>query len=102
MEISSVIGMIPGVGVPIYLTFKAINGFVASLVGAIIVIVSSGLPFWGTLTGTYAASLGSTFGSYLFLFTIGSAYSLDKSRTDIACPSGFVISPVRTGTLRTV
>ena len=75
MEIISVIGMVLGVAVLIYLTFKGINGFVASLVGSIIVIVSSALPFWGTLTGTYAASLGSTFGSYLFLFTIGSAYS---------------------------
>lgn len=75
MEIISVIGMVLGVAVLIYLTFKGVNGFVASLVGSIIVIVSSGLPFWGTLTGTYAASLGSTFGSSLFLFTIGSAYS---------------------------
>ena len=75
MEIISVIGMVLGVAVLIYLTFKGVNGFVASLVGSVIVIVSSGLPFWGTLTGTYAASLGSTFGSYLFLFTIGSAYS---------------------------
>ena len=75
MEIISVIGMILGVAVLIYLTFKGINGFVASIVGSIIVIITSGLPFWETLTGTYAASLGSTFGSYLFLFTIGSAYS---------------------------
>lgn len=75
MEIISVIGMVLGVAVLIYLTFKGVNGFVASLVGSVIVIVSSGLPFWGTLTGTYAVSLGSTFGSYLFLFTIGSAYS---------------------------
>ena len=75
MEIISVIGMVLGVAVLIYLTFKGVNGFVASLVGSVIVIVSSGLPFWGTLTGTYAASLGSTFGSNLFLFTIGSAYS---------------------------
>ncbi len=75
MQIVSVIGMIVGVAVLIYLTFKGLNGFVASLIGSIIVIITSGLPFWGTLTGSYAASLGSTFGSYLFLFTIGSAYS---------------------------
>ena len=75
MEILSVVGMILGVAALIYLTFKGVNGFVASIIGSIIVILTSGLPFWGTLTGTYAASLGSTFGSYLFLFTIGSAYS---------------------------
>ena len=75
MQIVSVIGMIVGVAVLIYLTFKGLNGFVASLIGSIIVIITSGLPFWGTLTGSYAASLGSPFGSYLFLFTIGSAYS---------------------------
>ena len=75
MEILSVVGMILGVAALIYLTFKGVNGFVASIIGSIIVILTSGLSFWGTLTGTYAASLGSTFGSYLFLFTIGSAYS---------------------------
>lgn len=47
MEIISVIGMVLGVAVLIYLTFKGVNGFVASLVGSVIVIVSSGLPFWG-------------------------------------------------------
>ena len=46
MEIISVIGMVLGVAVLIYLTFKGVNGFVASLVGSVIVIVSSGLPFW--------------------------------------------------------
>lgn len=45
MEIISVIGMVLGVAVLIYLTFKGVNGFVASLVGSVIVIVSSGLPF---------------------------------------------------------
>lgn len=75
MEILSVVGMILGIAALIYLTFKGVNGFVASIIGSIIVILTSGLSFWGTLTGTYAASLGSTFGSYLFLFTIGSAYS---------------------------
>lgn len=75
MEIFSVIGMILGVALLIYLTFKGINGFVASVIGALVVILTSGLPFWETLVGTYATSLGSTFGTYLFLFTIGSAYS---------------------------
>lgn len=59
MQIVSVIGMIVGVAVLIYLTFKGLNGFVASLIGSIIVIITSGLPFWGTLTGSYAASLVS-------------------------------------------
>lgn len=75
MEIISVIGMVLGVAALIYLTFKGVNGFVASIIGSIIVILTGGMPFWGTLVGTYASSLGSTFGSYLFLFTIGSAYS---------------------------
>lgn len=75
MGFISVIGMILGVALLIYLTFKGINGFVASIIGVLVVILTSGLPFWGTLVGTYAASLGSTFGTYLFLFTIGSAYS---------------------------
>ena len=46
MQIVSVIGMIVGVAVLIYLTFKGLNGFVASLIGSIIVIITSGLPFW--------------------------------------------------------
>ena len=42
MEIISVIGMVLGVAVLIYLTFKGVNGFVASLVGSVIVIVKIG------------------------------------------------------------
>lgn len=51
MEILSVVGMILGVAALIYLTFKGVNGFVASIIGSIIVILTSGLSFWGTLTG---------------------------------------------------
>lgn len=75
MATVSVIGMLLGVAVLIYLTFKGLNGFISSLIGAIIVIVFSQMDFWGTLTGVYGKSLGGTFGSYLFLFTIGSCYS---------------------------
>lgn len=45
MEILSVVGMILGVAALIYLTFKGVNGFVASIIGSIIVILTSGLPF---------------------------------------------------------
>ena len=75
MEIISVIGMVLGVAVLIYLTFKGVNGFVASPGRLGYRDCKQRAPVLGTLTGTYAASLGSTFGSYLFLFTIGSAYS---------------------------
>lgn len=47
MEILSVVGMILGVAALIYLTFKGVNGFVASIIGSIIVILTSGLSFWG-------------------------------------------------------
>lgn len=75
MEAIGVIGMIVAIVALIYLTFKGMNGFVASLVASVIVIVTSGLPFWDTMVNTYAVSLGSVFGSYVFLFCIASAYS---------------------------
>ena len=47
----------------------------ASLVGSVIVIVRQRAPVLGDSDRHLRGSLGSTFGSYLFLFTIGSAYS---------------------------
>jgi H+/gluconate symporter-like permease len=75
MEIIGVIGMVVAIVALVYLTFKGMNGFVASLIATVILIVTSVLPFWDTLINTYAASLGSTFASYLFMFCIASAYS---------------------------
>lgn len=75
MEAIGVIGMIVAIVALVYLTFKGMNGFVASLAATAIVIVTSGLPFWSTMVGTYAASMGSVFGSYLFMFCVASAYS---------------------------
>lgn len=75
MEAIGVIGMIVAIVALIYLTFKGMNGFVASLIATAIVIVTSGLPFWSTMVGTYASSMGSIFGSYLFMFCVASAYS---------------------------
>ena len=75
METIGVIGMIIAIVALIYLTFKGMNGFVASLAATVILIVTSGLPFWDTMVNTYAASMGKIFGSYLFMFCVASAYS---------------------------
>lgn len=75
MEIISLIGMIASIALLIYLTFKGLNGFVASLAATVVLIFTSGLPFWDTMINTYATSLGSTFANYLFIFCIASAYS---------------------------
>ena len=39
MEILSVVGMILGVAALIYLTFKGVNGFVASIIGSILSLI---------------------------------------------------------------
>ena len=49
MEAIGVIGMIIAIVALIYLTFKGMNGFVASLAATVILIVTSGLPFWDTM-----------------------------------------------------
>ena len=44
MEAIGVIGMIVAIAALVYLTFKGMNGFVASLIATVILIVTSGLP----------------------------------------------------------
>ena len=63
MEAIGVIGMVVAIAALVYLTFKGMNGFVASLIATVIIIVTSGLSFWDTLVNTYAASLGGMFAS---------------------------------------
>ena len=75
MEAIGVIGMVVAIAALVYLTFKGMNGFVASLIATVIIIVTSGLSFWDTLVNSYAASLGGIFASYLFMFCVASAYS---------------------------
>ncbi len=75
MEIVSLLGMIAAIALLIYLTFKGMNGFVASLAATVVIIVTSALPFWDTMLNTYATALSGTFATYLFIFCIASAYS---------------------------
>ena len=68
-----IIGMVAAIAVLILLCYKGVNGFIASLAAAIILVVTNGMPFWETMTGTYCATMGGTIGSYIFFFCIGSA-----------------------------
>ena len=53
MEAIGVIGMIIAIVALIYLTFKGMNGFVASLAATVYLIVTSGLPSFGIQWSTH-------------------------------------------------
>ena len=75
MQILNLIGMIAAIALLIYLTFKGMNSFVASLAATVVIIVTSGLPFGDTMISTYATSLSGTFANYRFIFGIASTYN---------------------------
>jgi H+/gluconate symporter-like permease len=74
MALIGLFGIILGIVALIVISYRGGNAFIASLAGAIIVIVANALPFWETFTGAYATALGNFIITFVFFFCIGSAF----------------------------
>ncbi len=67
-----IIGIILGFAVLISITFKAWSVYLASFLGAVVVILFSGLPVVETLSNVYFGGIGAIFTSLFSLFIFGS------------------------------
>ena len=67
-----IIGIILGFAVLIGFTFKAWSVYLASFLGAVVVILFAGLPLTETVTSVYFGSIGAIFTSLFPLFIFGS------------------------------
>lgn len=54
MEIIGVIGLLLAIASLIFLSYRGVNAFIASLIASLVVIVTNMLPFWETFAGGYA------------------------------------------------
>ncbi len=51
MEIIGVIGLLLAIASLIFLSYRGVNAFIASLIASLVVIVTNMLPFWETFAG---------------------------------------------------
>ena len=57
MSVLGVVGLLLGIAALIVLSYKGVNAFVSSLIAAAIVIITNGMPFWGTFSDSYATGM---------------------------------------------
>ena len=74
MEIIGVIGLLLAIASLIFLSYRGVNAFIASLIASLVVIVTNMLPFWETFAGGYATGFKNFAGSYFMLFGLAAAY----------------------------
>ena len=76
MSVLGVVGLLLGIAALIVLSYKGVNAFVSSLIAAAIVIITNGMPFWGTFSDSYATGMKNFAGSYFLIFGLAAAYGL--------------------------
>ena len=74
LEIIGVIGLVLAIACLIFLSYRGVNAFIASLIASLVVIITNALPFWGTFAGGYATGFKNFAGSYFMLFGLAAAY----------------------------
>lgn len=71
MSALGILGLIIGLAVLIFLTFKGMNVIPVSLIASLIVILTNNADIWGVLSGNYAVSMKNFVGNYLIMFLLG-------------------------------
>lgn len=74
MSVLGVVGLLLGIAALIVLSYKGVNAFVSSLIAAAIVIITNGMPFWGSFSDSYATGMKNFAGSYFLIFGLAAAY----------------------------
>ena len=82
-----VVGCILGFLVVIYLCYKDWSVYIASIVGAAVVIAFNVLPFMDTLLGSYVNGMFVPIKSFFFLLLFGSIQSTRRWPSSACSPS---------------
>ncbi|WP_409967382.1 Na+/H+ antiporter NhaC family protein [Bengtsoniella intestinalis] len=74
METLGILGLLLAIAALIFLSYKGVNAFVASLIASAIVIATNAMPFWSSYSTYYADGMKSFAGSYFLLFGLAAGY----------------------------
>lgn len=75
MEIIGIIGLILAVSVLIIGAYKGLGAFPVTLLAALVVILTNGMPIWGGYSEYYMGGYTGAYMSYLLLFAASSLYA---------------------------
>ena len=74
MEYLSLLGIVLGVGIFVFLSFKSVNMFLGTLVATIVVAAFSGLNPYTVITDTYIISFSNYISQYFLLFCLSAVF----------------------------
>ncbi|MDR2504188.1 MAG: GntP family permease [Deltaproteobacteria bacterium] len=74
METLGVIGLLAAIGLMIYIIFKGMHVIPACLLCSVLIIFTSDLPLWKTLTDGYAVAMKNFVGTFLIMFFLGAVF----------------------------
>ncbi|MDL2219317.1 GntP family permease [Ruminococcaceae bacterium OttesenSCG-928-O06] len=81
--------MIAAIAVMIIGAYRGIKAIPLTILAAIVVIVTNGLPVWQSLSTTYAGGFGGVVASYFFIFISSAVYALIMEKTGCATAIGY-------------
>lgn len=91
MEYINIFGLLLAVVLLIYLAYKDINLYLATILCALVVIISNGLGIWVGLQQGYAASFGKFVVDYFFVFVLGVLFGEIMKASGVAEVIGYKI-----------
>jgi len=84
MEYLNVIGLLLGIAVLIFLSFKGIHTILSALLASIVIIIFNGMDFWGTINADFMAAAGGCVTTYFMLFALGAVFGEVMSKSGSA------------------
>ena len=69
-----VIGLLLGIAVLIFLSFKGVHTVVAALAASVVIILTNGMGFWEAINGSFMTAAGGCVTTYFLLFALGAIF----------------------------
>lgn len=91
MNFINIFGLLLAVSLLMFLAYKDINLYFATMVCALIVIITSNLDIWDALQGGYAVSFADFVANYLYVFVIGVLFGEVMKASGVAEVLGYNI-----------
>lgn len=75
MQAIGIIGLLVGIAFLIWGAYKGLGALPLSLIAAVIIIVTNGMPLWASLSKMYMAGYAGTYTGYFLIFAFSALYA---------------------------
>ncbi|MDR1210791.1 MAG: hypothetical protein LBK40_01020 [Spirochaetaceae bacterium] len=89
MEFIGILGMLIAIAIMIIGAYRGLQAIPLTILAALAVIFTNGLPLWDTFAKIYASGFGGTITAYFFIFVSSAVYALIMEKTGCAAAIGY-------------